>query len=151
MRADPLQTGLLVGKVGYISPEQIAGEAYDHRIDVFAAGIVLYELLTFQHPFLRGSEDATLRATEHGRYLPPETLREDCPDALGDVIARALAPASRRYATAAELAEAIQRVYPIDSRNAAELGKLVESVAAIDPKASASMPAATLTLPTARG
>ena len=151
MRADPSQAGLLVGKVGYLSPEQIAGEPYDHRIDVFAAGIVLYELVTFQHPFLRGSEDATLRATEHGRYLPPETLREDCPDALCDVIARALAPANRRYATAAELAEAIQRVYPLDSRNAAALGELVDSVAALDPKASASMPAATLTLPTARG
>ncbi|HEY1816065.1 MAG TPA: serine/threonine-protein kinase [Kofleriaceae bacterium] len=151
MRADPSQTGLLVGKVGYVSPEQIAGDPYDHRIDVFAAGIVLYELVTFQHPFLRGSEDATLRATEHGRYLPPETLREDCPDALADGIARSLAPADRRYATAAELAEALQRVYPLDSRNAAALGKLVDTVASIDPKASASMPAATMTLPTARG
>ena len=148
MRHDASLAGRLVGKTGYVSPEQIAGLPYDHRIDVFAAGIVLYELVTFQHPFARGSDEATLRATEHGRYLPPETLREDCPDALAHVIARALAPVERRYATAAELADAIQRVYSLDSRHAADLGRLVRSVEVLDPKASASMPAATLTLPT---
>jgi len=58
-------------------------------------------------------------------------------------------PDDRRYATAAELADALQRVHPLDSRNAS--GRLVESVASVDPKASASMPAATLTLPTVRG
>lgn len=150
MRRDASPSGQLVGKIGYVSPEQVAGEPYDHRIDVFAAGIVLYELVTMQHPFAHGSEAATLRAIEHGRYLPPETLREDCPDALAQVIARALAPVARRYATAAELAEAVQRVYPLDSRHAAELGRLVRSVHVLDPHASGHLPVATASLPTMR-
>ncbi len=147
MRHDASQVGQLVGKVGYISPEQIAGVEYDHRIDVFAAGVVLYELITGQHPFVRGTEEATLRATAQGRYLPPETIREDCPDALVHVIARAVAPVDARYASAAELAEALQDIYPLDTRQTSELGRLVRCAQEADSKVSSGVVVPTKTLP----
>jgi hypothetical protein len=149
VRNRPAQRDRLVGKIGYIAPEQLRGDPTDHRVDVFGAGVVLYELVTGQHPFAAGSDYLTLRAIEHGRYLPAEMLREDCPPALAATIDRALSQdLERRFATAAALAEAIQTVYPLDSRRAAELGRLVE---AGDAKPSSSLVPANPTLPTARG
>lgn len=132
-----------------MAPEQVRGNVLDQRVDVFATGIVLYELVTGQHPFVRATDEATLRAIEAGRYLPAEMVRRDCPPELSAVIDRAMASrVAARCASAADLAEAIQHVYPLDSRHAAELGSLVRSLRAGDLSASASgaMQAATVTL-----
>ena len=52
--------GQLKGKVSYMAPEQVRGEAIDRRVDIFAMGIVLYALTTGKHPFRRESEAATM-------------------------------------------------------------------------------------------
>jgi hypothetical protein len=148
VRRRPSDPERLVGKIGYIAPEQLRREPSDHRVDVFAAGIVLYELVTGQHPFAAGSDTLTLRAIAHGRYLPPEMLREDCPASLAQTIDRALASdPQRRFPTAAALAESIQTSFPLDSRNAAELGRIVANTRTVAAEVAA---AATHTLPTAR-
>jgi len=63
--------GGMVGTLQYMSPEQAMGEDIDGRADLFSLGVVLYEMLTGVHPFLRGSEAATLYAVLHEPPLPP--------------------------------------------------------------------------------
>ena len=145
VRQEPARTDQLVGKIGYMAPEQLRHDPLDHRVDIFAAGIVLYELVTGQHPFAAGSDFLTLRAIENGRYLPAETIRDDCPPALALVIDRALAShPTGRYQSAAAFAEAIQRIVPLDSRHATELAALARAVRAGD---DARAPIATVSLP----
>jgi predicted Ser/Thr protein kinase len=83
----PTRTGMFVGTVDYIAPEQAEGRRVDARADVYALGCVLYELLAGQVPFPRGSEMATLYAHVHD---PPPPL-PDVPGPLADAVARAMA------------------------------------------------------------
>ena len=62
--------GMLLGTVGYMSPEQVSGSTVDLRSDVFSLGIVLFEMLTGQRPFRRESAVETLSATAQGRGRP---------------------------------------------------------------------------------
>jgi Tol biopolymer transport system component len=66
-------TGLIVGTLGYLAPEQILGEPLDHRIDIFALGVVMHELLSGTHPFRRDTDPETLTAIlkEDPPPLPP--------------------------------------------------------------------------------
>jgi len=68
--ADPSLSGQIVGTVAYMAPEQIRGEDADPRADLFAFGILLYEMLTGRHPWRRGSTVDTLHAILHNE--PPE-------------------------------------------------------------------------------
>jgi hypothetical protein len=102
------QTGTLKGKMGYFAPEQVLGEPIDKRIDVFAAGIVLYELLGKRNPFRGSTEFATLQNIVH--EAPPPLGRADVPGDLDTVIARALAKnPDERFTSCAELADALRR------------------------------------------
>jgi serine/threonine protein kinase len=67
-------TGVILGTMGYLSPEQVRGEAADHRADIFAFGCVLYELLSGERAFSRGTAAETMTAIlkEEPRELPPE-------------------------------------------------------------------------------
>jgi eukaryotic-like serine/threonine-protein kinase len=101
-------TGLTVGTLLYMSPEQAAGEPLDGRSDVYSLGCVLYELLTGEPPFTGRTPQAiiarrTLEPVPHVR-----TLRENVPYAIEQALTRALAkvPADR-FATARELADAL--------------------------------------------
>jgi serine/threonine protein kinase len=100
--------GTLKGKVAYLSPEQAAGEPLDRRSDVFALGIVLYELLTLHRVFKRESDLATLKAVVGAPIHPPSTLRAELPPELDAIVLKAMErDLSLRYQSAAEFADAL--------------------------------------------
>ena len=86
------KSGAIKGKFAYMAPEQAAGKPLDARTDVFAIGLVLYELLTGVRPLKRDSELATLQAALECAIDAPSVVAE-VPSELDDVVMRALAKA----------------------------------------------------------
>ncbi len=98
-------TGTLLGTVPYMAPEQLEGSPPDHRSDLFALGIVLYEMATGRHPFARRTPAETASAILRDDPPAIERARPELPRGLGRVIRRCLEKdPSRRYQTAADLA-----------------------------------------------
>ena len=84
-------TGTLKGKFGYMSPEQVEGKDIDHRADLFAAGIVLHEVLTGKRLFKGQSDLATIAMVREARVEPPSLLNPDVPQILDEICLKALA------------------------------------------------------------
>jgi len=102
------QTGTAVGSPGYMSPEQIDNLEVDPRSDLFSFGIVLYEMITGAHPFLKDTVQATFFATVSGKYTPISALREDVPEKLIRIVEKALiADKKLRIIDASELCSMI--------------------------------------------
>ena len=83
-------SGVAIGTVNYMSPEQAAGSTVDHRSDVFSVGSVFYELLAYQPAFPGSIQDGVLYRIVHGE---PASLRDACPGlptAVTDTVGRAL-------------------------------------------------------------
>ena len=103
------QTGTRVGTPAYMAPEQARGQAVGPWTDVYALGVVLYEMVTGRPPF-QGNTDAVLYQHVHEPPPPPRRLNPALPPVAERVILRALAKdPARRYRTAGELAAAFQR------------------------------------------
>ena len=83
--------GMLKGKFAYMAPEQARGEKVDARTDLFALGIVLWELLTGGRLFAGDSDLAVLRAVQESLIAPPARLNPDVPVELSDAVMKALA------------------------------------------------------------
>ncbi|NVB81774.1 MAG: serine/threonine protein kinase, partial [Kofleriaceae bacterium] len=102
--------GSMKGKVSYMSPEQCKGESIDRRSDVFALGIVLYELATTTRLFKGDSDYVVMDAIVTGKVPMPRVRRPDLPNELAQIIMKALAPdPARRYQTADELRLALEQ------------------------------------------
>jgi serine/threonine-protein kinase len=108
---DPARGGTLKGKYAYMAPEQTAGDDVDHRIDIFAAGIVLHEVLTGRRLFKGQSDIQTIERVRRCEVRPPSYLNPACPPALDEILLRALArdPADR-FQTAGEMADALDDI-----------------------------------------
>lgn len=105
------QAGVLKGKISYISPEAASGRTLDARNDVFALGVVLFELLTGQLPFRRDHDAATLNAIVREPAPVPSQLRPQIPQDVSDLILRALVKdPARRTPSAAAMREEIEAV-----------------------------------------
>ncbi len=126
------------GKLGYLPPEQVAGRTVNQRGDVFAAGVVIAELLMGRPLFAGGTEIGVLLAIRDGDVSPFRAIASRLPAGLGDTLLDALERRpERRTASAAALREALQRHVdePIEHLRT-ELGGLV--VAAMDDAGDAS-------------
>jgi serine/threonine protein kinase/tetratricopeptide (TPR) repeat protein/energy-coupling factor transporter ATP-binding protein EcfA2 len=99
------EIGVLKGKYGYMSPEQVRGESFDGRSDIFALGVVFYELLAGRRLFRGNSPIETLSMIEETRIPDLKETIPGLPEPFAPIIKRALTryPADR-YASAAELA-----------------------------------------------
>ncbi|HSD87819.1 MAG TPA: protein kinase [Kofleriaceae bacterium] len=89
-RATKTQVGTLKGKIGYLAPEQILRKHVDHRADIFALGIVLYELTTQARAFRESSDLNTLERITTGEFTPPTKLIPNYPPELEAIVMKAL-------------------------------------------------------------
>lgn len=101
--------GTIVGTLKYMSPEQVQGLPIDARADLFAAGVVLYQLLTGQRPFDGDTDFAIIQQIVGHTPAAPSSFSALLPAAIDAVVARALAKErDRRFATAQEFSAALQ-------------------------------------------
>jgi len=121
----------IVGTPAYMAPEQGQGLEYDHRIDIYALGVMLYEMLTGQQPYSGASPMQMIISHINDDIPDVRDERPELPEAIASTVKKAMAKdADERYSTAAELAEAfssalhknpdslaaIKQEYPINTR-----------------------------------
>jgi serine/threonine protein kinase len=118
--------GMIKGKMGYIAPEQLEGREPDHRIDLFCAGILLWEMLMARRLFKGNSEIDTFRLISECNVPPLATVRSDVAVAIESVLSRSLARnPDDRYAQADEFNAALaQAILP---RTADDLARATAS------------------------
>jgi serine/threonine protein kinase len=105
------QGGALLGSVNYMSPEQMLGRSIDHRSDVFAAGLLAYELITYRQAFKGGLSDGILQRLPFEHPTPMSEICPDLPAGLEGVIGRALQKApDDRFQDLAEMRAAIVEI-----------------------------------------
>ncbi|HKE06586.1 MAG TPA: tetratricopeptide repeat protein [Candidatus Acidoferrum sp.] len=98
------QTGALLGTIEYMSPEQAMGKPLDQRSDLFAVGLIFYELLSGKMPFKAETAMASLLMRNQERAVPVADIDATVPAGLSDIVARCLErDLDRRYPTAAEI------------------------------------------------
>jgi len=109
--------GRVKGKLSYMSPEQVTGDAYDHRADVFAAGVVAWELLSGCRLFSGAHDAQVLHAL---LYEPLPALDARVPRKVAAAVTRALhRDPSQRWRSCAAFAEALESATPRDARASA--------------------------------
>ncbi len=109
-KATKTQAGILKGKFGYMSPEQIRGLNLDRRSDVFAIGVCLYEMLTGERLFVGDSDFSVLEKVRKAEVAPPSTYNRRIPEQLEKIVLKALArDVDERYQYASELGDDLQR------------------------------------------
>ncbi|MEZ4409672.1 MAG: serine/threonine-protein kinase [Polyangiales bacterium] len=107
---DRTATGELKGKVAYMSPEQIRESSIDRRTDIWALGVVLWEVTVGRRLFRRKSDAATVLAVLQDAVPDPRRFRPDYPEGLALVVRRALdRDPSKRFQSALEFARALEQ------------------------------------------
>jgi serine/threonine protein kinase len=117
--------GTLKGKLQYLAPEQVGRKSVDRRVDVFAAGIVLWECLTGVRLFDAPTEAETVTRVMRDPIAPPSMIRPEVPTELDEVCLRALErDPARRFGSAGDFADALRLAFaPL--ADASEVGILV--------------------------
>ncbi|MBL8922921.1 MAG: serine/threonine protein kinase [Myxococcaceae bacterium] len=124
------KSGVIKGKLAYMPPEQLAREPLDRRADIFALGVVLYELACGAMPFDATSEVSIIQAIMGGEPLTRASVkRPDLPAPLDAIISKCLEKdVKKRYATCRELQQDLERYIASTGEvvSVADVGKLVE-------------------------
>ena len=109
-RLQKTQAGILKGKFSYMSPEQVRGQSIDSRSDIFAAGVLIWEMLCGEKLFAGDSDFAILEKVRNGIVPNPRSVSRAIPEALERVVLKALAAEVKdRYQTASELHDDLLR------------------------------------------
>jgi serine/threonine-protein kinase len=120
-------TGIILGTPEFMSPEQIRGKPLDARSDVYALGIVAFEMFTGKLPFQGRNAQEMMIARLRGSPTPLRQVRPDMPQALEKALAKSLeSDPDKRYATAVEFADALTAAAGGDEGGGGLFGKLKE-------------------------
>lgn len=106
------QVGIIKGKVAYMSPEQADGKAIDNRSDIFATGILLYEMLAHRRMFSGEDTIQVLSQVRNARFTPPEKVIDCKHPELFEILHRALAKdPDQRYSSSAQMLTDIEKLF----------------------------------------
>ena len=152
-RATHTSTGIVKGKVAYMSPEQAEGKDFDHRLDQWATGVVLWELLCGERLF-RGDNDITiLRKVLNVEVPAPTSLRDDIPAELEAIILQALSGEPElRFADMRHMELALSRflfsgvIDPATAEVRTAYARITEGGAVDQPRRTNIMPVAAVTV-----
>jgi anti-anti-sigma factor len=104
-------TALLVGSADYLAPEQIMGQPVEARADLYAFGVILYEMLTGKRPFVAGTTAEILEQHLHQTPLPPRQINPEISRSLEHLILKLLAKEpNQRYSTATQVRRVLMRL-----------------------------------------
>lgn len=119
--------GQIKGKAAYLAPEQIRGASVDARVDLFALGIVLHELLTLSHLFYgEGGDVAAAYRIMEMSISPPSKTRKDVPPELDAIVMTALSrDVDARFASADEMGEALDGIVRASGFRAEDMTRFV--------------------------
>ena len=107
-------TGMVVGTPAYLSPEQVTGEPSDHRADIYALGVMAYEMLAGRAPFTGPTPTAVLMKRLGGPPEPLRSIRKEIPAALEELVDACLATnPDERIQNAADIARAVTGHSPV--------------------------------------
>ena len=107
-QADLTDPGIVKGKFAYLCPEAVNGKPVDHRADIFAMGIVLWEMLANHRLFLGADEQETIELVRNAKYVSLRPYNPEVDDQLESILKKALAKDPRkRFATAKQFGDAI--------------------------------------------
>jgi serine/threonine-protein kinase len=108
------KTGYVIGSPKYMAPEQILGKKVDQRADIYATGVILYEMLTGVPPYSRGDHMAVMYQHVQGKARNPQEVNPDLPPGLADVVMKAMAvDKNARHQTMDELRQALEAFRPV--------------------------------------
>jgi eukaryotic-like serine/threonine-protein kinase len=104
------KTGYVIGSPKYMAPEQILGKKVDERADIYAIGVILYEMLTGVPPYSRGDHMSVMYQHVQGKARPATEANPNLPPGLGDVVSKAMAvDKTKRFQTMDELRGALEK------------------------------------------
>ncbi|MGE0706419.1 MAG: protein kinase [Planctomycetota bacterium] len=103
------KTGDILGTPYYMAPEQFRGERIDHRVDIYALGVIFYQLLTGERPYEAATPMLLAQVVFDGKPRPPRELAPEVPRELEAICLKAMSPdPDARYATASSLADDLE-------------------------------------------
>jgi eukaryotic-like serine/threonine-protein kinase len=104
------KTGYVIGSPKYMAPEQILGKKVDERADIYALGVIMYEMLTGVPPYTRGDHMSVMYQHVQGKARPAQEVNPGLPPGLSDLIMKAMAvDKARRFQSMGELSTALER------------------------------------------
>ncbi len=104
------RTGEILGTPNYMSPEQITGIPIDYRADLFAVGVILYQLLTGEKPFYGETFNSLAYRIVHQNPIPPKTINPSIPQALNEITMRLLEKDRELRPSAKELIDELNKI-----------------------------------------
>ena len=120
------QTGGVIGTPGYLAPEQLDGKQAGPQTDIWALGILLYEMLTGVQPFRAETLGALCMQITVGNFEPPENINPAVSKEVSWIVARCLKKSNERYQTADELLEDVKRVLSGEKPHKKTLGAFAD-------------------------
>ena len=104
------KTGYVIGSPKYMAPEQILGKKVDERADIYALGVIMYEMVTGVPPYSRGDHMSVMYQHVQGKARPAQEVNASLPPGLSDLVMKAMAvDKARRFQSMGELSTALER------------------------------------------